>query len=143
MIELAQLEKLLTLDEGRRRMPYHDSRGILTIGIGHNLDANGVPDSVIDQLFALDIAQAEDTLTMLFPNWKQLDDVRQAVLYDLAFNLAHRLTAFHAFQNAVNGFNWDAAGDALVASEWYTQVGQRGPRLVGMIRTGQWPAALR
>lgn len=62
---LAATEKLIALREGRRNDAYLDSKGILTVGIGHRVTAfdhlklgDVIPDSRVDSLFAKDIGSA-------------------------------------------------------------------------------------
>ena len=39
-------ETLIADDEGTESMPYQDPDGIWTAGIGHNLEANGLPPGI-------------------------------------------------------------------------------------------------
>lgn len=135
----ARTKALLILDEGSRLMPYKDSVGHLTIGIGHNLDANGISAAVQDQLYREDMDHAQHVLNLFAPLWQTWDDVRQAAGLSLAFNLGSRLFAFTTLRTALQGQNWALAGQSLKDSLWYQQVGDRGPRLVSMFVTGQWP----
>jgi lysozyme len=136
----AMVKALVTLDEGNSRFPYKDSMGLLTVGIGHNL-ALGIPASIVDALYDLDIAAASDVLTRLLPQWPTYDEVRQAALLSLAFNLGNRLEQFKGFLMAVRVQQWEVAASHLQNSKWFTQVGHRGPRLVSMIHTGTYPNA--
>jgi lysozyme len=137
----AMVKALVTLDEGNSRFPYKDSMGLLTVGIGHNL-ALGIPASIVDALYDLDIAAAGDVLTRLLPQWPELDEVRQAALLSLAFNLGNRLEGFKNFLLAVRVGQWEVAAAHLQNSKWFGQVGLRGPRLVSMIHTGTYPSGL-
>lgn len=40
----------LSIDEGVEPMPYQDDDGIWTVGIGHNLEANGLPFSIVQMI---------------------------------------------------------------------------------------------
>lgn len=58
-------EALLALREGRRNVVYHDSRGFLTVGIGHLVVLNDglrindrITDAQVDAFFAKDSADA-------------------------------------------------------------------------------------
>ena len=42
------VETLIADDEGIKPLPYQDSNGIWTIGIGHNCEANGLPPGICD-----------------------------------------------------------------------------------------------
>lgn len=52
-LDLSHLIQLITRDEGKRRSPYLDSKGIVTIGIGRSLATNGI--SVAELLAILPI----------------------------------------------------------------------------------------
>ncbi len=45
----------------------------------------------------------------------------------------HGLSKFKKFLTAMKAFDYNAAGDALRDSAWFTQVGRRGPRIITMI----------
>ena len=50
------LKAELSRDEGRKSKPYRDSEGILTIGVGWNLEANPLPDEVIVRFLVGDLS---------------------------------------------------------------------------------------
>ena len=86
MIDIAHLRVHLEREEGLRRVPYKDTRGIFTIGIGHNLNKQ-LSNAVIDLLFQEDVTEALDGLNQYYPWWQSLDPIRQLLLIDLTFNL--------------------------------------------------------
>ena len=146
------LKRELTRDEGRRLMPYRDTLGNWTVGVGHLMHSSeikglvdlhkGHPKSAIseeecDDFLQSDIIGAEHNLDHLFPGWQQLDDVRQRAMINLSFNLGGRLGEFKRFLAAMADRDFDRAANALVASRWYGQVKTRGPRIVRMIRDGK------
>lgn len=141
-MDSAKLRRQLVLHEGYRLEPYTDSVGKVTVGIGHNLTDNGISTGVCEELYHEDVANAMATLATLWPDWSSCDDVRQRVFVDLAFNLGERLATFHDLLSYAKVEDWDNAALALNRSRWYTQVGDRGPRLVTMLRTGQDPPEL-
>lgn len=162
------IDKLLELDEGREPLPYQDSRGIWTIGIGHNLEANGMPGGVCEYIHALtpyskdllDLLRAHSGLTdreMLFllhydlfavtgflsnySWWIDVDDVRQAVLQDMAFNLGRStFQTFNTFLKYCSELNWAQAAKDLRTTLVYRQLSLRYERLATMLETGSWPS---
>ena len=134
---LATLKDELTRDEGRKRRAYKDSEGIWTVGIGWNLEANDLPDDVIDRLFATSVDGAQRALNALEPRWRELDDDRQLVLLNMAFNLGyHRFSKFVRFWEAVRGYllsrdpmHLKDAADEMLDSLWARQVKARANRL--------------
>ena len=146
------LKRELTRDEGRRLMPYRDTLGNWTVGVGHLLRGSeigwlinlptGQPKSAIseedcDDFLRSDIIDAEHNLDHLLPGWRWLDDVRQRALINLSFNLGGRLGEFKRFLAEMENRDFDRAANALVASRWYGQVKTRGPRIVRMVKEGK------
>ena len=116
----------LTLDEGRRSKPYRCSAGHLTIGIGRNLDANGLRASEIDLMLENDIRQAEADLDETDPDWRQHSDPVQRAMLNLVFNLGRaRWAKFKATRAALAARDYAAAGQGLRNSLWYRQVQER------------------
>jgi lysozyme len=143
-MNLDLLNQELERDEGRRKYAYRDStpEGYLTIGIGQLVDQRlggpGLYDEVIDLQLKLFIAR--ETVPFLehhLPWWRNLDEVRQRALANLAFNLQNRLLGFHNFLSAMESKNFEKAADELVNSLWHKQVGKRAERLETMIRKGE------
>ena len=60
------LRALLEGHEGRRALPYRDSLGKLTIGVGRNLSDRGLSEGEIDLLLANDIAIAAEACGEIF-----------------------------------------------------------------------------
>lgn len=145
------LRRELERDEGKRLVPYKDTEGNWTVGIGHLLShwempsfvdpVSGKPvktlsDAECDQMLAEDIADAEHDLTRALPGWRDLDDVRQRACLNLAFNLGNRLAAFSRFLDAADDGDWLAAANELKRSKWHGQVKGRADRIITMIRDG-------
>lgn len=139
--------ELIQDHEDRRTVPYLDTEGIATWGIGRNVrDVPFSPDELalvnqtIDLMFANDLRRCRHDLVDNFPWFLTLDDVRQAACIDLRFNLGpNRFRGFVKFLAAMHRGDYERAGDELVDSRWFGQVGRRGPRIVSMIREGRWP----
>lgn len=131
------LKAELKRDEGERLKPYRDTVGKLTIGVGRNLDDVGISEAEVDFLLMSDVGRAEGGLDANCPWWRQLDETRQRVLLNMAFNLGiGGLLKFHDTLAAVQAGNWNAAADGMLNSAWAKQVGFRATRLANMMRTG-------
>lgn len=141
-----KLHDELIRDEGMKLKPYRDTMGYLTIGVGH-LIQSGEKFSELTPYAAMellddDIDVAIRRLNNIYPQWQELDDVRQRTLINLTFNLGYKLGDFRRFLHAAKSGDWDKAADALIQSRWYKQVRLRGPRIVHAIRTGtEWEGA--
>ena len=132
----AELTKQLQRDEGLRLMPYKDSVGKLTIGIGRNLDDRGITEVEALSLLRNDIDIVEAELTKL-PIYRKLDEVRQTVLANMAFNIGvPRLLKFRQTWIALDAGDYAKAADEMLDSTWAQQVGLRAVRLSEMMRTG-------
>jgi lysozyme len=135
------LRDLLIDHEGVSYKPYVDTVGKLTIGVGRNLTDVGLSHDEVVYLLESDIRRAT-ALAEQFPWFSSLDEIRQAAVIDLCFNLGNKIAHFVNFASAMKVNAFDVAGDELMDSLWYRQVTRRGPRIVGMIKTGKWPEGL-
>lgn len=137
---IRDVRALIELHEGRRNKMYLDSKGIATIGVGHNLRDVPISDAAIDHIFADDMLQVERNLDARLPWWRGEDAVRKAALLDLCFNMGiDKLCAFNFTLSCWKEHNYSGAASGLLNSLWFKQVGYRGPRIVDMVRTGEWP----
>ena len=127
---------LLIKHEGVRSKPYKDSLGILSIGIGRNLE-RGLRPNEIQFLFENDLEEAELIARKLVPNFDSLSDNRKAILLDMAFNLGEtRLAKFKNMLLAIAKEEYQKAADQMKDSLWYRQVGNRGVELVNLMVRG-------
>ncbi len=124
--------------EDRRKFPYEDSVGKLTIGIGRNLDDRGLSDDEIDMLCNNDIKIVVDHAQTL-PYWETLDSVRQLIVADMIFNMGpNRFSGFVKTNAAIARGDYNTAADEMVDSKWYRQTKRRAHKLVEAMRTGKW-----
>lgn len=143
MIDRDAMVRQLRLHEGERLKPYRDTVGKLTIGIGRNLDDRGITAEESAMLLANDIAAEERELLHALPWVATLDEVRQRVLVDMAFNLG--LAGLLTFENtlaAIRAGEYQRAATLMLQSRWAEQVGQRAERLSRMMATGKTPREL-
>jgi len=137
MTYLDTLFTQLAVDEGKRNRMYRDSEGIETIGIGHNLRDKAISERAIRVIFEDDVADAEKDARRLLPEFDQLSDARKAVVVNMAFNLGYdRLADFHKTLGFINAGKFDDAAEAMLASKWARQVGDRALRLAANMRKG-------
>ena len=134
-----RLAKQLEIDEGKSSRIYLDTVGKWTGGIGRNLSDRAFSEDEIQLMLANDIALATKDARQLVQGFEQLDDVRQEVLVNMAFNLGYsKLSAFKRFLSAVNTSEFAEASLEMLDSRWATQVGARAQRLSRAMRTGSW-----
>ena len=162
-------ETLIADDEGTQSMPYQDPDGIWTAGIGHNLEANGLPPGIcgdapdglnwedgvlpflksrggltpteIDALFKYDLTIAAQDLAYCLPTADTLVLPRYAAMIDMCFNLGRaKLLKFNTFLHLMEiGQYADAAQDLLNNTAVAKQLPKRYGRLAQMIESGEWP----
>jgi lysozyme len=169
-VDIEKLIRELVRDEALRLKPYHCPAGKLTIGIGRNLDDVGLSAEEAralgvdlagdwkgelgrrgiteEQAFLLcrsDVAKVQAQLDVKLPWWKDLEDARQRVLANMAFNMG--IAGLLGFKNTLElvrcGQYVDAANHML-DSKWARQVGVgteekpgRALRLALMMRDGK------
>jgi lysozyme len=143
MINRDAMIRQLRLHEGERLKPYRCTAGKLTIGVGRNLEDRGITADESAMLLANDIAAVEQELQRALPWVAKLDEVRQRVLLDMAFNLGIvGLLNFKRTLAAVEAGQYQQAATMMLDSRWAGQVGQRAERLSRMMATGKDPREL-
>lgn len=157
-------QPLISFDEGVRKLPYQDTKGIWTVGVGHNLQAHGLsagichdaPDGLpwpdclgflkyrgglkddeISRQFVIDVKESCAWL-WLKPWWPTTNDARQAALEDMSFNLGTvTMQKFVTFLGLMASGDYEAAAQDL---EFKTAVARELPKRYGrleqIIRTG-------
>ena len=137
-IDRDALAKQLLRDEGFRSRPYKDTVGILTVGIGRNLEAVGIRKDEAIYMLQNDIEECERHLDSTLPWWRYLPAARQSALVNMCFNLGvSRLLKFKKFLAALNQQKYEDAAKEMLNSKWAEQVGQRAVRLSKQIETGE------
>lgn len=136
-----KLIQQLIRHEGMVLHAYKDSLGYLTIGVGRLIDdrrGGGITEEEAKYLLSNDIARFEAELDKALPWWRNLNDVRQRVLLDMAFNMGvPNLLEFKNTLKAIQEGNYEAAADGMLDSRWSSQVGVRARTLSAMMRTGE------
>lgn len=137
MDDLVALMAQLRRHEGLQLHPYRCTAGKLTIGVGRNLDDNGITENEADFLLSNDLTRVVEELRRDSPVFDKLDTVRKAVLIDMCFNLGiSRLLMFKKMFAAIDEQDWTLAAAEMVDSRWCHQVGQRCKTLKLMMETG-------
>lgn len=131
-------ENFIRKNEGVRTKPYKDTRGILTIGVGHNL-TNGISENAVNFIFNEDLDKAEMDLKKYIPQiFDNLDANRQIVLLDMCFNLGiGGLLKFKKMLSALAEENYELAGFELMNSAYAKQVPARAEENKNILITGE------
>ena len=164
-----RLKNLLAVEEGKIVLPnglhvaYKDSKGILTIGYGFNLEDGSAP-SVLRQVTtktttalkskseflteqearALLFISEEVALSgvrSIFHGFNRLDLPRRIVLAAMVYQMGSgRFSKFRRLIAAVIGFDWPAAVQSMVESQWCRRDSpKRAHRMADAMRSGTFP----
>lgn len=111
-----------------------------TIGYGRNLTGRGITRQEAGVLLDNDMALVEADLDQLLPWWRGLDQVRQMVLAEMAFNLgAHNLVrGWPNFLRRVEAGQYIEAAQTMRVSRWASQVKARAWLLSDLMQRGTW-----
>jgi lysozyme len=125
----------LCVEEGFRATPYKDSRGILTVGYGFNLQ---IPWSreLCGVILNWHIVNIDKQLSVYY--WYGLlDEVRKSVMIDVAYNVGiEGLLHFPKMISALVIKSWDVAADELMDSDAAKTSPKRYAILAKILRTG-------
>jgi len=156
---MTELLDQLVLHEGLELLPYEDSLGIDTIGIGRNLKHRGLSEAELghigkdlsdifewgitkEQAYYLaknDIEIVEKEVCESHPCVVELDEIRQRIIIDMAFNMGvPRLNKFKKMWKAIHEENFEEAKIQMLDSRWANQVGNRAVRLSNAMESGEW-----
>jgi lysozyme len=128
--------------EGCRLTAYRDTLGFWTAGWGHLLaqdtDWEGVqfPQAQVDAWLDRDIDHA-CTLASSFPHWSGLNEVRQAVLTSMCFQLGDKPLYWPHFMLALENKDYSAAAAEGLDSLWAQQTPQRAREEMSMLEHGE------
>lgn len=149
--------------------PYRCPAGKLTIGWGHNYEDKPLIPYIAEYLkvykcitevmanrqLLRDVEDAEIDAVRHCKVYERLDDVRQAVLVNMIFNLGDGFIVegskhyWPNFNKALNALDYNAAAKAMYETKWYRQLGgdphgtndgvlERPEELIDMMMTGKW-----
>ena len=142
------LRAMLVRHEGYRKIPYRCPAGHMTIGIGHNYDANPLPGDIrqhlnvygyitgnmVERLFQMDIEAAGEGCRRLYKDFYDFTEDRRMALIDFVFNVGETTAVtFVQTNRAINEGRWKDAANGLRKSKYYKQVGKRGEEIARML----------
>ena len=132
-------KEMIKVHEGLRLDKYLDSRGFPTIGYGHLIEkGESMPDRITkekaDELFDEDYMHHKKAAEKI-PGYNRASGEQKAAIIDLTFNMGPAWAdGFPAFKKAFAAGDYQTAGDELINSAWYGQVGRRAPTIVNLIK---------
>ena len=123
--------------EGLELKPYRCTSNKLTIGLGRNLEDNGITEEEAYYLDTNDLDNLMDELDQNIPWWNDLNDSRKRALLNLAYNVGTpTLMKFKkTLEHLKNGLYTEASEEVL-QSRWADQVGRRATFISEVFKTG-------
>jgi lysozyme len=135
----AKLLDQIKRHEGLRLAAYKDHLGYLTIGYGRLIDEarnGGISEAEAEHLLHNDLAACERDLESI-PGYRDLDDVRQAALINMRFQLGGGgIRAFKKMWAALNVGDYGTAALEALDSRWAKQTPRRAAEVAEQLRTG-------
>lgn len=123
--------------ESCKLKPYRDTEGVLTIGWGRNLDANGITQAEADAMLEHDLDTAWREALAAWPWLRTQSAGRQAVIAEMAYNLGvPRLRGFGRMFGALMQGHYAVAADEMLDSKWAAQTKGRARTLAARMRKG-------
>lgn len=136
---MSKLENLLIKHEGLRLKPYKCPADKLTIGVGRNIEDNGITKDEAMYILRGDMATIAAELLHAFPWIDALSVTRQDALINMAFNLGMpRFKKFKKMLAALEIGDWQRSREEMLNSKWARQVGARASELAFMILRDQY-----
>lgn len=136
--EIMTVKEQLKVHEGIRLKVYKCPAGKLTIGYGRNLEDNGISEQEACLLLDSDIYKCVEQLRKHIPKiYDNLTANRKAVLINMCFNLGiNGLLGFKQTLAFIEAGEYEKAANAMLASKWAKQVGNRALQLSELMRKG-------
>ena len=138
----ARIIEQLRRDEGEVLTAYEDSLGYLTLGVGRLIDkrkGGGITREESAYLLNNDIGRVDAELRSRLPWFGALDEVRQASLINMGFQLGvSGLLEFTRSLACIRDGRYAEAETHLLASKWAQQTPARAKRVAHQIFTGEW-----
>ena len=136
-MDFQKVKKMMVSEEGRWLSLYRCPAGYLTIGIGHNIEQNGISPKVCDFIFQEDVQVHLEAAEKIFAGkFQTFSELRQMAFLNMVFQMGEfRFRKFkNMIQAAIDGRWEDCAAHAL-DSEWAkVQTPERAKRVARMIR---------
>lgn len=135
---MTSLVGMIIRHEELRLFPYKCTSRKLTIGVGRNLDDNGISEDEAMYMLRNDLSRCMIEARGALPFFDTLLDARQDVIINMVFNLG--LTKFLRFKKMIKALedkNYDKASEEMLDSKWAKQVKGRAIELAQIMSTGR------
>jgi len=120
------IKKRLIDFEGLVLKSYTCPTGYTSVGVGRNLETNGITEEEAMYLLNNDISTVIKKLDKHWIAWRKLPITAQYVCIDLVFNMGiNSFMSFRFTRSYMELGEWEKAGDELLNSKYAEQVGRR------------------
>jgi len=128
------IKEFLIKHEGLKLKPYTCPAGKLTIGVGRNIEDNGISEDEAMILLENDIKRCEAELVDIFTEFYTYPENVRIALIDMIFNLGKtRFLKFKKMIQAIKDKDFLKASKEARNSRWCKQVGTRCDDVVEMM----------
>lgn len=134
MIDKDRLVDQLLRHEGLKLQPYRCSEGKLTIGVGRNLDDNGITEKEAVFMLENDLAWCMGECHKNFTWFNKADPLIKEAVMNLVFNMG--ITRFLGFKKTIaflEAGKYELAGTELLNSLYAEQVPKRAQEIANQI----------
>jgi len=115
------VKKHLIREEGFHQIPYVDSKGIPTVGIGHNI-AIKQSKEIVWALYENDEKKTIEYLDFYLGWWRGLDESRQKALFVMCFQMGiDSLRGFKKMLKALEAGNYRESYKEALDSKWFRE----------------------
>jgi len=146
---MVSIQKMIEFEEGKRLDAYLDSEGVLTVGIGHNLESDSAMDLLkrhvklhdkitedeCTALFERDLKNVYASIKRKIPFFDGLEEKYKPVIINMVFQMGINSTL--AFKNTLKAMADDrhlAVIEGMKNSKWYKQTPNRVNRLILLVQ---------
>jgi len=132
-MNFTKVKQSLKKHESVEAVPYQDSLGNWTVGVGH-LMSRPLSAAAIEQILEDDVHVAIQDLDRDFTDWRQHPEPVQDVLVELMFAMgAPVFSEFKRMRAALDAVDYGSAAAELLDSTWAREVGARAQTLAAII----------
>jgi len=121
-----EIKDMLIRHEGLVCSPYKCSEGKLTIGVGRNLEANGISEDEAHYLLDNDIKRVKENLDRSFKMWRCMPKRARLVCIDMAYQMG--ISGFLGFRKTIALMQmdmWLEASEEILRSKYNEQTPNR------------------
>jgi len=142
MGSLDDTKKMIIKHEGIRDMPYKDSVGLWTVGVGHLIgDGKSLPPEYNRKFTQAEIMKMFDDdfhhhakAAEKIPGYSKANAAGQGALIDLTFNMGNSwYKKWPNFCKKLAAGDFKGAADELAGSKWAQQVKSRAQTIIGLV----------